>query len=117
MQKRWFWPVPPRSDLSPLMNDTKWNEVRLYMYDMTETPGFTITRIDGTVERIDREWYYHFRAGGYRDILHVDITTEGTSQLNEVLRRLRAVNVPGIVAKNGVRVFGYLKPGQTVNYV
>ena len=105
-----------RDGLNPLMNNTKWDEVRLAMYDMPSSPSFIVHDVDGK-SWPDSEWFYHFRVASYDTILATDILFSDEEQRKEVLSRLRAINVPGEILDDRVRVLGYSRDGQEVHYV
>jgi hypothetical protein len=103
--------------LNPVMNNTKWNELRLEMYALTPPPAWSTLSTNGYRSPPDHEWYYHFRDGGYDSILHVDILVKGAAQREMVRSALRKVHVPGEETPEGFRVFGYLQDGQAADYV
>jgi hypothetical protein len=103
--------------LNPVMNNTKWNELRLEMYALTPTPAWSTLSTNGYNYGPDREWFHHFRAGGYEDIVHVDIHVETPTQRELVRSALRKVHVPGEETPEGFRVFGYLQDSQGADYI
>ncbi|WP_343683443.1 DUF6678 family protein [Asticcacaulis sp.] len=103
--------------LNPVMNNTKWDELRLEMYALTPPPAWSTLATNGYNYGPDREWFYHFREGGYKDIVHVDIHIETLEQRELVRSILRKVHVPGAETPNGFRVFGYLQDGQSSDYI
>ena len=52
--------------MQPLMNDTKWNELRLAMYDLdAQSPRRRTKNLESWyICRWDGEWFYHFGEGG-----------------------------------------------------
>ena len=107
------------SDLVPLMNDTKWEELRLAMYALgTPRPRWRIRNIgSGYVCNWDTEWLYHFRVGGYRGTEWVEIAFSSPTQRDAVLSALAKVHVPGEVFDDFVRVYGYAAPGVALSYI
>lgn len=101
------------------MNDTKWDELRLAMYEMEGlSPRWrTLDVENGYVSEWDREWYYHFRTGGHKSIQWVEIAVDNDAQRLAVLRELVRIHVPGEKLESGYRVFGYAKPEQAVDYI
>lgn len=99
------------------MNNTKWDEVRLEMYNISPRPGFSILSTSGYRSKPDWEWYYHFQIGGYKSILHVDILVDSEAGRAVVLAALKRVHVPGEETAEGFRVFGYLEEGQVADYI
>ncbi|NVB84594.1 MAG: hypothetical protein HOV81_39835 [Kofleriaceae bacterium] len=86
------------------MNDTKWEELRLAMYRIEPLPPAWRTRCveNGYVSPWDREWFYHFRDGGYGSIEWVEIKPDSAEHL------------PGLKTDNGFRILGYATPGDTI---
>lgn len=105
------------AQLLPAMNNTKWDELRLEMYSLTPPPAWSTLSIKGYQSPTDREWFYHFKAGRYDDILHVDIHVETSEQRHLVRSALRRIHVPGEENSSGFRIFGYLHTGQFANYI
>ena len=106
------------NDLVPLMNDTKWDELRFEMYALDPPPRWRIKDVrTGDITRWDREWYYHFLLGGYVNIEWVEIEAENSVQAEQILSALRAIHVPGRCIENGFRVYGYVRPGEPIDYL
>jgi hypothetical protein len=103
--------------LRPVMNDTKWNELRLEMYALTPPPTWKTLSTNRYYYGPERDWFYHFSEGRYEDIVHVDIHVETPNQRELVLSALRRVHVPGEETPEGFRVFGYLQDGQGADYI
>lgn len=101
------------------MNDTKWDEVRLAMYGLGDLRPAWRTRCveNGFVTAWDREWFYHFRDGGYAMIEWVEIKIETDAQCDTVLEALKAIHVPGERTEHGFKVYGHVKIGQPVGYL
>ncbi len=94
------------------VNHAKWDELCLAMYSLTPPPVWSTLSTNGYQSPPDREWFYHFKAGRYDDILHVDIHVETSEQRHLVHSALRRIHVPG-----GFRIFGYLRPGQFADFI
>lgn len=103
--------------LYPVMNDAKWDELRLAMYQMEASPKWSVKNLNGYVSTPDREWFYHFSEGGYRDIVYVDIFADNMQHADQILSRLKTINLPGTTIKNGFRVFGHAENTQPVDYL
>jgi hypothetical protein len=101
------------------MNDTKWDELRLTMYDLGRvSPRFRVKHIDDTEPGPwDAEWYYHFRQGGYACIEWVELRLAHESHRAEVARVLGSIHVPGVGTSSGFIVYGYVAPGTPVEYL
>lgn len=102
---------------NPAMNNTKWDEVRLAMHALTPRPSWRTLSLDGYRSQPDREWFYHFREGGYESILHLDIQIDTPAQRQLVRAALRSVRVPGEETPEGFRVYGYLHVGQSADFI
>jgi hypothetical protein len=103
--------------LNLVMNNTKWNEVHLVMYALDPSPaGSTLSR-NGHRYGPDREWFYHFRNGGYEDIVHVDIHVAISHQHELVQTAHKKIHVPGAVVADGFRVFDYVEHDQFIDYI
>jgi hypothetical protein len=112
-----FWLLGGCVMLCPVMNTTKWDELRLEMYALTPPPAWSTLSTTGYHSRPDREWFYHFREGGYEHILYVDIKVETSVERERVRSCLRKVHVPGEETPEGFRVFGYVGDGQGADYI
>ena len=78
-----------------LMNDTKWEELRLAMYTLDKLSPMwrTKDRVSEFIWPWDGEWYYHFRGYGYASIEWVEIRTESNEQREAVRARLKQIHV------------------------
>lgn len=93
--------------MTPLMNDTKWEEIRQAMYDYDGVIRWRIKNVDnGYISQWDGEWFYHFRNSGYTCIEWLEILlTDGNTLY--VKTKLKDIHVPGEVDGNIVRVYGH----------
>lgn len=103
--------------MQPLMNNTKWEELRLAMHALKPAPRWRTMTRNGYVSAPDREWYYHFRDGGYDDIVHVDILADDAGHRARIRAALQPIHLPGEETADGFRVYGYAEPGQAVDYL
>ena len=105
--------------LIPVMNDTKWKELRMAMYSLGSLhPKWRTKDIEtGFIPEWDGEWFYHFRNGGYESIEWVEIKITSTEQDEAVLDAFRSIHLPGERTEHGYRVFGYAEPGKAVNCI
>ncbi len=101
----------------PIMNNTKWDELRLAMYALEPAPAWHTRSTNGHRYGPDREWFYHFREGGYADIHYVDIVADDAAHRENILAALKKIHVPGEETASGFRVFGWIDPGQDVSYL
>ncbi len=105
------------ANLIPVMSDTKWDELRLAMYELKPTPAWrTKCWENGHISQWDREWFYHFREGGYELTEWVEIRFESKEQKQKVLSELARVHVPTVEISGGFRVYGYIQQGQSIEY-
>lgn len=103
----------------PVMNDTKWAELRAAMHALGDARPRWRTRIvgSGVESGWDREWFHHVGEGGYADIEWVEIGVANADQASIVLAALRAIHLPGVRTDAGFKVFGYLPVGQACDYL
>ena len=105
--------------MHPVMNDTKWEEIRLAMYGLGElAPRWrTLDLENGHVSEWDGEWFHHFRIGGYRFMESLEIAVVSQPQREAVLSALVRIRVPGEQTEYGFKVFGYVADGAAVDYL
>jgi hypothetical protein len=105
--------------MHPLMNDTKWDELRRAMYGLDKlAPRWRTSDVEsGYVSEWDRDWFYHFRDGGYKCIRWVEIAVDTDEQRDTILRELVRIHVPGERTESGYRIVGYAEIGQAVAYI
>jgi hypothetical protein len=106
-----------QTELNPLMNNTKWDELRLAMYSLEPPPQWSTHSLTGYTSPTQREWYCHFRDGGYDDIVYVDIMADTAVHMEGIAMALREIHVPADKIEGGFRVYGYSIPGQFVSYL
>jgi hypothetical protein len=53
------------TELHPVMNNTKWRELRAAMDAIEVATTYRVMNINGYYSEADTEWFYHFEAGGY----------------------------------------------------
>jgi hypothetical protein len=105
------------TDIHGVMNNTKWDELRLAMYATKPAPTYRCMMISGHYSRADSEWFYHFREGGYEDIQYVDIFAESQPHREQISSALKKIHLPGHETGDGFRVYGYALPGQNLDYL
>ncbi|MFK7778179.1 MAG: hypothetical protein QM501_08670 [Gimesia sp.] len=105
--------------MQAVMNNTKWRELQMTMYEVEEFCPLYQTRCleNGYIAPWDGEWYYHFYAGDYSDVEWVEIKTENAEQESIVLSELKKIHVPGHRTEHGFKVSGYVKEGQPIDYL
>ena len=108
-----------RIDKHPLMNDTKWDELRCAMHGLhaLKPRWRTFDVENGHLSGWDRDWFYHFRSSGYASIHWAEIAVDTDEQRAAVLAELIRIHVPGETTESGYRVFGYAETGQAVDYI
>ena len=102
-----------------VMNNTKWDELRLAMYGLgSDSPKWRTRDFEsGYICPWDGEWFYHFRVGGYATIDWCEIRVDSEKQRELVLDALKRIHVPGEATENGYRVFGYAPGDRSVDYL
>ena len=102
----------------PVMNDTKWDELRLAMWNLPEgAPQWRTKDLENdVVSRWDREWFYHFRECGYSTIEWVEIRCNSPAQSAAVNHHLAQIHVPVEITDNVFKVYGFIVPGESVDY-
>jgi len=105
--------------LFPVMNNTKWDELRLAMHSLGDLrPRWRTKDLEtGFIPEWDGDWFHHFRNGGYESIEWVDIRVKSPEQDQAVFGVLKSIHVPGQRTEEGYRVFGYAELGKAVNYI
>lgn len=103
----------------PLMNHTKWSELRLAMLELGKDFPAWRNRIleSGSVGRWDDDWFHHFYSLSYDDIEWVELEVQSDHQRDLVRAALKQVHVPGEETDFGFRILGYSKPGEYVQYI
>ena len=98
--------------MNPVMNDTKWEELRLAMYSLGPQAPKWRNRIlvSGYVSPWDGDWYYRFREGGYTDIEWVEIQIISLDQRAAVLALIQSIHLPGCETEHGFKIIGYAAP-------
>lgn len=102
-----------------LMNDTKWDELRLAMHELGPlSPKWrTLDVENGNLSDWDGDWFYHFRNGGYKFVEWVEIAIESAEQRHAVLTKLTKIHIPGQYTDAGFRVLGYADVGVEIDYL
>lgn len=104
--------------MNPVLNDTKWNEIREAMMSLEPQPRWR-NRIwpSGYLSPWDREWFHHFSPGGYADVEWVEIAFDSPAHAEAILLKLRSIHVPGEVTDEGFRILGLVAPGQSCDWL
>jgi hypothetical protein len=102
-----------------VMNNTKWEGLRAAMYELGSLhPQFRIKDREREEPWLwDGEWFYHFRRDAYETIEYVDLKVTSQEQRVAVRDRLRAIHLPGVETEEGFRIYGWIKPGEFVDYL
>lgn len=110
--------MKPPTHLVSVMNNTKWEELRRAVCNLDGLhPAFrSKCWSNGFISEWDREWHFHFRLGGYEDIEWFEIRFDSEPQSKTMNAILAKVHVPVETIESGVRVYGYVQPGQFVEY-
>jgi hypothetical protein len=104
--------------LQAVLNNTKWDELRLAMYGL----GNGVTRwrtkdLSGHISPWDGEWFYHFRDGGYESIEWAEIEVLSPTHNSDILKLLREIHLPGHRIDRGFRIYGHLLDGEAIEYI
>ncbi len=99
--------------MNPVMNNTKWEELRAAMCELAKPSPRWRTRLlaSGFESGWDAEWFYHFKDGGYDDLEWVEISAATVEQAPVLLAALRTIHLPGIKTDVGYKVFGHVPDG------
>ena len=105
--------------MHPVMNNTKWEELRAAMLELGMPSPKWRTRIvgSGVESGWDSEWFYHFQEGGYEDLEWVEIRPATAEQAPMLLAALRAIRLPGTPTDAGFKVFGHVPEGMPCEYL
>lgn len=104
--------------LHPVLNWTKWEELRLAMDGLGPLhPRWRTRDLAGSLSPWNGEWYDHFRQGGYLTIEWVEIEVATLEQEAAVLGLLRQIHVPGERTEPGFRVFGHWTGAGRLDYL
>jgi hypothetical protein len=104
--------------LAPLMNNTKWNELRVAMDQLKPRAQWRTKDVEnGYISQWDGDWFDHLRLGGYETIEWLEIKITSAEQNASVLNVLQSIHVPGVKIAGGYRIYGYLPPGTPVDYI
>lgn len=107
----------PINEYNSLMNNTKWEEIRLAMYEYPATTKWRLKNIDnGYLSNWDSEWFYHFRLEGYNTIEWLEIEVDNEEMKNAVINVLRKIHVPGEILENSIKIYGY-KKDEFIDYI
>ncbi len=104
---------------NPLMNNTKWEELRLGLYNLGSlSPKWRAKDLEtGYLSEWDGEWFYHFRNGGYSTIEYVEVKVSSEEMRKKVRDVLARVHVLGCETDIGFIVYGYSRKNQPVDYI
>ena len=98
----------PFDHLHPVLNNTKWDELRRALHDLPTKTRFRIKTLGHSyVSNWDGEWFYHFHEGGYSDIEWAEINLTPEEQ-SLVIRELAVKAIPYELSEYGLKVFGYI---------
>ena len=119
------WPMKAgfrtSGDLFGVMNDTKWEELRLAMYGLADqSPQFQVMDVErGHLSAWDGDWYHHFRlpVESYSKIEWCDLRVRSESHRHAVLEALVAIHLPGKHTTERFRIYGWVRSGEHVSYI
>lgn len=80
----------PFNEYQGLMNNTKWNEIRLAMYSYPKTVRWRVKNINnGYLSNWDAEWFYHFAEGGFDTIEWLEINVDNEIMKQDVIYSIK----------------------------
>lgn len=101
-----------------VMNDTKWEEIRLAMYDYPNNHQWRTKDMEtGYTCPWEGEWYYHFKSGGYKNIEWLEIRSETEEIRDDIIKILSTIHVPGEVFNDVIKVYGYVEISKPLGYL
>lgn len=102
-----------------IMNNTKWDELRLSMYELHESAPFwrTCDIKNGYISEWDKEWFYHFRVGGYETIKWVELKIENELQRQVILQVLKTKHIAIGASKFGYKIYGHVDDTSGITFV
>lgn len=107
-----------RGQLASVMNETKWRETCHGILALgPPVPRFRVQEV--TTSRIsewDAEWYYHPRPYLGIEWLEIDPKCGQQDRRDEIVALLRSVGAPFTASEDALRVWGYLRPGASVQF-
>jgi hypothetical protein len=102
----------------PLMNNTKWNEIREEILNYDSPPKWRTKDLNtGYISLWDNDWFYHFSEGGYDSIELLEIHAEEESIKTDLIQIMKKIHVPGEVFSSSIKVYGYKKNDEFVDYI
>lgn len=105
--------------MNPVMNDTKWRELRAAMLVLGRSAPEWRTRDleTGHISAWDAEWFYHFAEGGYKHIEWVELRVSKPGEMSVLQAVLAEIHLPGEQIDGGFRVYGYVRDDAIVGYI
>jgi hypothetical protein len=113
-------PVDQIPNLVSVANDTKWRELRIAMLDLgnAERPSFRCMNVEtGRLGPEDGEWFYHWLDGGWEWMEWVELVVRTPQSRDAVRSILKRIRFAGEETAEGFRIYGYIRTGQTVNFI
>ncbi len=108
------------SDYYSVANDTKWRELRVAVLELapSEQPRFRCKSLEtGYLSEWDGEWYYHWTIGGWDWMEWAELSVETAAQREPVRAILKRIRFAGEETTEGFRIYGYVRNGETVDFV
>lgn len=106
-----------RERLVSTMNATKWHETTEAMRHLTGgPPSFRIKDIQGPEPGFaawDREWFYHPRPWETNEWLEID----SDPRYGEIVAILKGIGAPISFEGGRIRIWGWLRPGASPEFV
>ncbi len=107
-----------KADLAPLMNNTKWEELRLAMHSLGDrAPRWRTKDVkSGHISSWDGDWFYHFKSLGFEFIEWAELKSESPEQSVAVLAILKQIHLPVRKSDAGFMVFGHIQLGESIDF-
>jgi hypothetical protein len=100
------------NEYQKLMNNTKWEEIRLAMHNYPLPIEWRTKDIENSyICDWDSDWFYHFKLDGYKTIEWLEIKVVNDDIKNDIVTLLRKIHVAGEILKDSIKVYGYKKDG------
>lgn len=105
------------SNYVSLMNNTKWEEIRLAMHSLAVHPEWrTKDLVNGYISDWDSEWFYHLKLGGYKTIEWLEIRYINHEQKENIVKELSKISVPLQANEETLKIYGFVLPGFFIEY-
>ena len=116
-----------REQLVSVLNDTKWAKLRVLMLEFGyPRPRYRVRCLRETGEYWDGEWYYHLPTYKYIEWLDIDpvvreirghlLEDKKTDYTQKLIDLLKGNHIPFSIEGTFIRIWGYQRPGQSIEF-